>query len=418
MKNTETVSIIIPTWNNPDFLVPCLESLITHRASENISKVYVVDNGDKSLVRDYLPEPLRREIVLIEAGRNLGWEGGLKLGLTKVPKDVEFVMFLNDDTYIPYSSRFWLNKMLQYFINPKVGAVGPTSNVVMALQNIFQVNGAQVLSVSLLIGFCVLLRRSALEDVGGIDDTLPGGDDFDLSIRLVDKGYKLVIDRGVFVYHHGFKTGERLHGGSNVNGGWNSFEYMEKVNTGLIKKHGFKRWQELMLSIGAIEPYEGVLVDDSEGILIKSLIEPKKKVYELGCGNKLTVPDAIGVDLFPLGEYINSIGRRSVATVTADVEKKLPFDDADILVARHVLEHMTNPLETLTHWNYALKPGGKLIVAVPDEEIALTIPMNVEHKHAFTKKFLSSLMRVAGFNDIQAADANNGISFVITGEKQ
>ncbi len=419
MKNTEIVSIIIPTWNNPDFLIPCLESLLIHRASENLFKIYVVDNGDKSMVKDYLPENLLKQIVLIEAGGNKGWEGGLKLGLAKIPDDVEFVMFLNDDTFIPYSSKYWLNKLLQYFQNPQVGIVGPTTNVVMALENIFNVNPSQVLSVSLLIGFCMLLRRSALEKVGGIDDTLPGGDDFDLSIRMIDNGYKLLIDRGVFIYHHGFKTGERLMGGSNVNGGWNSFEFMEKVNTGLIRKHGFKRWQELMLSIGQIEEYEGNLVEDSEGNIIRELLgNSSGKVYELGCGGQLTVKDSIGVDLIPLGEYINSIKIKSVATITADVSQKLPFDDADVLIARHVLEHMINPLETLTLWNFALKVGGKLIIAVPDEEIGITIPMNVEHKHAYTKKFLGSLMIVAGFSNIEVADSQNGISFIITGEKQ
>jgi GT2 family glycosyltransferase len=419
MKNTEIVSIIIPTYDNPQFLIPCIESLLLHKASESILKVYVVDNGSRNRVKSYLPKKLLNDIVLIEADKNLGWEGGLKLGLSKIPKDVEFVMFLNDDTYIPYSSKFWLNKMLQYFINPKVGAVGPSSNVVMALQNIFNASANHVLSVKLLIGFCMLLRRSALEKVGGVDDTLPGGDDFDLSIRLVDNGYKLVIDRGVFVFHHGFKTGERLRGGANVNGGWNSFEYMEKVNTALIKKHGFKRWQELMLSIGHIEPYEGIdLAPDSEGNIIREFLGNNKgKIYELGCGGQLTIENSIGVDMIPLNEYIGTIRVKSKATIVANVEDKLPFNDADVLIARHILEHMTDPLQTLTHWYNALKNGGKLIIAVPDEDLGLTIPMNVEHKHAYTKKFLGSLMMIAGFKNIYHTDSKNAVSFIITGEK-
>lgn len=419
MKNTETISIICPTWNNPDYLIPCLRSILTHRASENILKVYVVDNGDRNMVKDYLPKDLLQDIVLIEAGRNLGWEGGLKLGLTKIPEDVEFVMFLNDDTYLPFSSRFWLNKMLQYFLNPKVAAVGPTSNVVMGLQNVFNSAQYSALSVSLLIGFCVLVRRSAFEKVGGIDLELPGGDDFDLSIRFVDAGYKLVIDRSVFVYHHGFKTGERIRGGSNVNGGWNSFEYMEKVNTALIRKHGFKRWQEHVLDINKIEKFDLKFVNDSEGKLIRKIVGKTKgkKVYELGCGGQLTVPKSIGVDLIPLGEFINSIGVKSVAKITADVEQRLPFTDGDIIVARHVLEHMKDPLRTLTHWNLALKKKGRIVIAVPNEDIISSIPMNVEHKHAYTVSFLSSLLQVAGFKKIEAWDSKNGVSFVITGVK-
>jgi GT2 family glycosyltransferase len=417
MKTTEIVSIIIPTWNNPDFIVPCVQSLLNHRASENLFKIYVVDNGDKGSVKRYLPKELLKEVVVIEAGGNLGWEGGLKLGMTKIPKDVEFVMFLNDDTYLPYSSKFWLNKMLQYFINPSVGAVGPTSNVVMGLQNIFNIANNSVLSTQLLIGFCVLLRRSALEKVGGIDDTLPGGDDFDLSIRMVDNGFKLIVDRNVFVYHHGFKTGERLNGGSNVSNGWNSFEYQQRVNNALIKKHGFARYQQLMLNIMTVEKYDTNSERDTEGKLIRSILPKTGKIYELGCGGQLTVSNAIGVDLIPKGELIGTIGVESKAEVIADVSQKLPFTDADVLIARHVLEHMTNPIETLTYWNYALKENGMLVIAVPNEEIGVTIPMNVEHKHAYTPRFLETLMRVAGFREIKVSDPENHVSFVIKGIK-
>lgn len=419
MKNTEIVSIIIPTWNNPEYLVPCLQSLLAHKVGENLFKIYVIDNGDKSMVKDYLSTELQKAVTIIEAGGNLGWEGGLKLGLSKIPKEVEFVMFLNDDTYLPFSSRFWLHKMLNHFNNPKVGAVGPTSNVVMGLENIFNSINALSLSVNLLIGFCYLVRRSAFEEVGGIDDTLPGGDDFDLSIRFIDKGYKLIVDRSVFLFHHGFKTGERLYGTSNVSGGWNSFEFMEKVNTALIKKHGFLRWQQLMLSINAVEEFKDTSIPDAEGNIIRELCGKYsgKKIYELGCGGQLTIPEAIGVDLIPEGEMIGTINVKSVAKIVADVSQKLPFTDADVLIARHVLEHITDPLQALTYWNHSLKLGGKLIIAVPDEELALTIPMNIEHKHAYTKKFLGSLMTVAGFSNIEVANSQNGVSFIITGEK-
>jgi len=416
MKKTEIVSIIIPTWNNPEYLIPCLKSLFEHRVGENLFKVYVIDNGDRSMVKDYLPKELLSQITLIEAGKNLGWEGGLKLGLTKVPKEVEFVMFLNDDTYIPFASRYWLHKMLQWFRFPLVSAVGPTTNVVMGLQNIFMSMNISSASVQLLIGFCVLLRKSALEKVGGIDDTLPGGDDFDLSIRLTDAGYKLILDKSVFIFHHGFKTGIRTKGDSNVNGGWNSFEMQQKVNTALITKHGFKRWQEFMLSMNKVRTSVIDPVKDKEGILIRKLTL-HGKVYELGSGGQLTIPEAIGVDFYPKGEMIDTINTVSVAEIVADVSKELPFKDADVLIARHILEHMTNPLSTLIHWYNALNIGGQLIIAVPDEDLAMTIPMNIEHKHAYTKLFLASLLEIIGFKNIVLEDPKNGVSFIIRGVK-
>ena len=55
-----------------------------------------------------------------------------------------------------------------------------------------------------------------------MDAKLPGGDDFDVSIRLRNAGYKLLIDPQSFLVHYGFKTGQRVHGGPDIRGGWNS----------------------------------------------------------------------------------------------------------------------------------------------------------------------------------------------------
>ncbi len=114
------------------------------------------------------------------------------------------------------------------------------------MQNIFATVPFRVYAARFLIGFCVLVRRSVLDKVGGIDNSLPGGDDLDLSMRLRSAGYKLIVDRDVFVFHHGFKTGNRVYGDVNEPGGWNSYEFLEKTNFALIRKHGFKAWYETM----------------------------------------------------------------------------------------------------------------------------------------------------------------------------
>lgn len=421
---SEVVSIIIPTYSNPNFLIPCVESILANRPAENFLKIYIVDNGD-TRVLDYIPKELLRnqDMVIIEPGKNLGWEGGLKAGLKYVPADTEFVMFLNDDTFIPKFSRFWLNDMLQFFKDENVGIVGPSSNVVMGNQNIFMNIQSDYLNAQLLIGFCMLVRKSALEQVGGVDDTLPGGDDFDLSIRMVDAGYKLIIDRTTFVYHHGFKTGERLKGGSNIQGGWNSYEMQHKVNTALIQKHGFKRFQELMIAISNKQPYLPNLVknttEDIEGIKVRELVkEPEGKViYELGCGGRLTFENAIGVDMIDEGKFIDTIKTKSVAKIKADISKELPFNDAQVIVARHILEHVINPIETLKYWYNSMVSGGQIIIAVPNEELFRTIPINVEHKHAFTPAFLVQLLFLLGFTDMQLVDPENSVSFIVSAVK-
>lgn len=243
------IAVICPTWNNNPYLIPCVRSIIS--MTDDSVHVYVVNNGEKENMVG-LASP---RVTILQQDRNRGWEGGLRAGLEASTE--EFVVFMNDDTLIPLTSKGWLDKMFAYFKDPKVAAVGPSSNCVMGGQSIFSEipPDQSVLKSTFLIGFCMMVRRSALESVGGVDDSLPGGDDLDLSIRFRKNGYDILIDRNAFVYHHGFKTGERVNGGPNVDGGWNSVSMMEKTNFALINKHGLRTWMATMRS-QILEVYE------------------------------------------------------------------------------------------------------------------------------------------------------------------
>jgi GT2 family glycosyltransferase len=414
----ETVSIIMPTYDNLQYLGEAVQSIINTRAHEELLKIYIVDNGTNK-VRNLLTGAYDPFVKIIETGKNLGWEGGLKEGLKHVPKGVEFVMFANDDIFIPRSSLFWLTDMLQWFKSPKIAAVGPISNTVMGVQNMKFQTVPKDLSVEYLIGFCMLVRKKALYEVGGIDDTLPGGDDLDLSIRLKDKGYTLLVDRTVFVYHYGFKTGERLHGDYTKANGWNSYEQYHATNTALIKKHGFARWQRIQMN-QVCDFKASIYWEHGEDEIYDKLITSKfKRIFDLGCGANKTVKQAIGFDIFPKGVAIPTLSGVSLsqADIVADVSKPLPEKNADMIVARHILEHMIDPADALTNWKNALKSGGTLLVAVPNELISQTIPINKEHKHAFTPESLKRLMELTGFTEIEWYNPNNFISFVMKGVK-
>lgn len=414
---SEVVTILMPTYDNPEYLGPCLDSMLANKACEGLFRIVVIDNG-KTPCSSFLAPYIQKQIEIVRTGENLGWEGGLIAGLKHVPVETEFILFCNDDVYIPHSSISWLYDLVDSMHDPKVGAVGPSSNVVMGPQNIFYDSKIPVFYTNYLIGFCMLVRKEALIKAGGIDDTLPGGDDLDLSIRLIDAGYKLIANKRTFVYHHGFKTGTRLKGDVSVAGGWNSYEMWHATNTALIKKHGFARWQQMLMGSLPEENVFFVQPKDTEGdTIIQFLDGAKDPIYELGVGAKKTVSVAIGVDIIPKGKPIDSLANSiSVADIISDVSKKLPFTDANVLIARHILEHMLDPLEALVNWRNALQKDGRLIIAVPNEELHNTIPMNREHKHAFTPQFLIKLLHVTGFKNIEVRDSGNGISFVIKGE--
>jgi glycosyltransferase involved in cell wall biosynthesis len=407
---TEPVSILIPSYDNVEQLRACLQSIINSGSAYPVD-IIVINNGKAPLDQMFKGWPIK----IINPGENLGWEGGLKEGLKHTTS--KYVMFANDDIFIPRSSFHWLQNMTRLLESrPDVGAVGPSSNVVMGPQNIFLQPYNQMFQVQFLIGFCVLFRRSALDDIGGIDDTLPGGDDIDYSIRLRLKKWKMAVLNDVFVYHHGFQTGIRLHGDHTKPNGWNSQEMTERTNAALIKKHGFLNWWETMTPQS--HPGEESVEKDKEGEAIKELVSGE--TVELGCGATKTVPDALGVDRVPKGEVIPWMQEAiSVADVVADVSEPLPFEDGqfDTLIARHVLEHCLDTITILKEWARIVKAGGKLLIAVPNQKLQDSITLNPEHLHAFTPGSLRILGEASGLIYKETIDPDNAHSFIINFEK-
>ena len=409
----QTIDIIIPTMDNTDQLMQCIGSILRNYTYFPV-RVIVVNNGHPDTTKHgFFDSP---HIKVLYPDHNLGWEGGLELGLKESKS--EFVVFMNDDTFVPECSKFWLRDMLQVFRSDEVGAVGPSSNVVMGKQNIFtdqERTFSGHYQVPFLIGFCVVLRRKALDEAGGIDVELNGGDDIDLSIRLQDAGYILAMDRSVFVYHHGFQTGTRVHGDHTTPGGWNSQDMTDRTNIGLIKKHGLKRWYE-----GLYSHYDAVIEPevDIEGDIVRSYIVGDK-VVDLGCGGNKTIPTAIGVDEIAKGDQIPMlVGKHSVseADVVADVTKKLPFKDKefDTLIARHILEHISDPVKVLKEWS---RIAERLIITVPNQEECSVIPLNPEHLHAWSPDTLASIAELVGLRVVESKVHYNGISFTIVLER-
>lgn len=415
--NTPLVTIIIPTWDNFEYLRPAVVSLLTNQTTKGLFEILVINNGHPNSC-DFLKA--QKQVKVINAGRNLGWEGGIDLGMKNSTS--EFVCFFNDDAYIPTTSRLWLNNLLQHFRDPKVGAVGPSSNVVMGWQNIFADTRIHAFEAKFIIGFCALIRRSAFEQIGGMDLELPGGDDLDWSLRLRDAGYKVLVDRSVFVFHHGFKTGERIFGNPNSPQGWNSFEKTEKTNHALIKKHGFKKWWDLMKGAWEEPKIEWAKAwEDSEGITIKQLVKKDKNILDLGCGSHKTIKRAVGVDMVPKGERIPTLEGDPVsdADIQADVSTSIPVENGtmDAVIARHILEHMIDPITALQVWIEKLRVGGRLILALPNQDWHSTIPMNSEHVHAYNPMSAVVLLGGLGLQDIKIVDSKNSISFIIVGTK-
>jgi len=187
----------------------------------------------------------------------------------------------------------------------------------------------------------------------------------------------------------------------------------DTTNQWLIQKHGFRTFVETQRD--HVEALAVATQKDSEGESIRAIVPRGTHVIELGCGGQKTVEWAIGVDRVPAGEVIPHVGVKSVADIVFDVSGG--FEDAlkgkyDFVIARHILEHCVDTVKTLKQWASLLKPGGMLIIAVPNQEIGETIPMNPEHVHAFTPESLRAIAEACGLWQSSVIDPKNGVSFI------
>lgn len=200
-------TIIIPTTNNYNMLVRCLESIrdLTQQAEY---RVIVVDNGSTDETPKYIMD-LRTQGFPIEAYRfaeNVGFVKATNTGTEMVRKG-ENICWMNDDVQI--TDPLWLHKLECDLQDPSVGMVVPISNYVMHLQRFDQsYQLPQKHFTNLVVYFVGLMRWDVFEKVGYLDERfgMGGNDDMDYSIRSRQAGYKLLVDRSVFCYHYGSQT--------------------------------------------------------------------------------------------------------------------------------------------------------------------------------------------------------------------
>lgn len=104
---------------------------------------------------------------------------------------------------------------------------------------------------------------------------------------------------------------------------------------------------------------------------------------DIGCG-----PDPLGRQRV-LGAWPLLTGCDEWDKANGDAQFMHGVEDAvyDFVYSSHTLEHVVDPAETLRNWWRILRPGGHLIVAIPDEDMyeqgMWPSTFNSDHKHTY-----------------------------------
>ena len=153
-------------------------------------------------------------------------------------------------------------------------------------------------------------------------------------------------------------------------------------------------------------------------IAVTERVEPilkfkkKGKILDIGCGDGLLLYylkhlgwDCYGIEPGEVAaKYAREVLNLKVSNATLE-NIKYTDEFFDIVNLQHVFEHLDNPLESLKKINQMLKPGGYLVVGVPNFDsfdrrlfgkrwVGLKLP---QHLFQYTEKTLKIMMKKSGF---------------------
>jgi len=243
------LSVVIVSWNVRDLLRHCLQSVITgaqlspdegaYRIGDWDVEILVVDNastdGSAEMVRDEFPQ-----IHFLANNENRGFTAANNQGLAL--SRGRYLLLLNPDTEVVGDA---LVTMLRYAeANREVGALGPRllypdgstqssrrrfptfatalveSTVVQEwwqdnriLRRYYMADTADdaIQRVDWVVGACLLVRRQAFEQVGGLDEGyFMYSEELDWCRRIKAAGWEIAYLPTAAIIHHEGKSSEQV----------------------------------------------------------------------------------------------------------------------------------------------------------------------------------------------------------------
>ncbi|MFZ4464343.1 MAG: class I SAM-dependent methyltransferase [Bacteroidales bacterium] len=229
--HTITVDIIICIHNAHEDVKKCLSSIIEY--TNPPYQIILVDDGSQTETQTYLEQfSISQGCKLIRNEKASGYTKAANQGLKASSANMS--LLLNSDTII--GNNEWLDRMIYCALSePEIGIVSVLSNTASwqsvpqifngddwadnSLPNNFSI--AQMAKMimldsisiypklSFLNGFCLLIKKDCLHEVGYFDEvSFPEGygEENDFCMRSASKNWKLAVADDVYIYHSQSKS--------------------------------------------------------------------------------------------------------------------------------------------------------------------------------------------------------------------
>src|SRR3989338_488088 len=202
--------IIIPVWNQPEATKECVDSIFEY--TDYPYRLIVIDNGSDKETEGYLKnlkEENETDFVLIRNDSNLGFVKAINQGIRQ--SDAAYVCVMNNDVI---ATDRWLGEMVKAMASdPRIGLVNPSSNTlgqfpregesIHDYASSLKRSSGETQELYSCRGFCMLLKRKVIEDIGLLDEIYDVGyyDEADYCERAKISGFMAVRAKAAYVYH-------------------------------------------------------------------------------------------------------------------------------------------------------------------------------------------------------------------------
>lgn len=216
---TKLCDIILPVYNNLNFVKDCINEIIKNTMDCKYT-FYIIDDNSDTKTAKYLKNKSQKfsQIILHRNKENLGFVQSCNLGIQMGTSP--YIVLINSDVIVTPG---WLSRLIECAeSDPTIASVNPFTNYASNIDipiapgaNFYTMDEilnkhSQKLYPDVVtgVGFCMLLRRYALEKVGLFDEIFGHGycEESDLCMRLTTQGYRTVVADNVYVYHKGRGT--------------------------------------------------------------------------------------------------------------------------------------------------------------------------------------------------------------------
>lgn len=228
------VTVILPVYRDLSRVEACLDSLLHARNRTPLKLLAVDDASPEAALSELLRQRAAQgQLQLLSNEHNLGFAGAVNRAIAACPGDE--VVVLNADTEVTDG---WLDRLLQAArADPGIGTASPFSNrasifslfrfgedtpmplgltAAAAARLCAAAADGQTVDVPTTHGFCMLIRRACLDEIGELDAATFGrgyGEENDFCLRASRAGWRHVLVADAFVEHHGAASfGEERHG--------------------------------------------------------------------------------------------------------------------------------------------------------------------------------------------------------------